>query len=803
MKYGYFNDSNKEYVITNPKTPVKWINYIGSLKFGGFVDHTGGALICKGDPALNRIVKYVAQLPSSEFKGETLYLRLKEKIGYTIFSPFFVPTLDQYELYECHVGLGYMRIISEFYDIRTDITIFVPVDSNREVRDIKITNLRNNPIVIDAIPVVEYTHFDALKQLINADWVPQTMQSAAICGQGGDIILTQCAFMNREAKVNYFTSNLRASSFETQRYKFLGDNEYGTFESPLSLMSKELGNSEAKRGDNIGALMHHLGEIGPGKTKRIITQLGQCENIEEESKEIQKFRDEENVDIAFMDLKAHWEVYLSKQHVETSDAAFDTMVNIHNPRQCYITKNWSRYLSLYQLGFGSRGIGFRDTSQDLMGVMGLIPKEAKDMLMTLLMMQKINGSALHQFNPLTLEGSEGDSKEIEGRPHYYSDDHLWIIPAVCAYVKETGDVEFLNETIPYYEKDKQGKPREYDSVINHLKRAVEFTAQDTGKHGLPLLGFADWNDTMNLETGAESIFTAELFGYVLKEMIELLDYMNDIECGKRFRKYYSEMKQRVNEFAWDGEWYVRYFDCDGAPLGSSANTEGKIYTNAQSWSVISGFASYERGKAALDSVKRILNTRNGIKLSWPGFKGYDSKKGGITTYPPGAKENGGIFLHSNPWVIISEALLGRGDRAFEYYSAINPVLKNEIIDEYECEPYVYAQNILGDEHPGFGAARNSWLSGTASWAYQAAVKYILGIRPCYEGLEIDPCIPERWKGFKAFKVFRNSSYEIDVRNPHGVCRGVKEVILDGKSFKGNIIPSFNDGACHKVTIVMG
>lgn len=802
MKYGYFNDSTREYVITNPKTPVKWINYIGSIEFGGFVDHTGGALICKGDPALNRIIKYIPQLPASDFKGETLYVRLKEKNGYTIFSPYFVPTLDQYDLYECHVGLGYTRIISEFYDIRIEVTIFVPIDSMREIRDIKVTNMRNNSVEVDVIPVVEYTHFDALKQFTNADWVPQTMQSRAKDIEGYTL-LTQYAFMNKENRINYFTSNLKASSFETERKKLLGDNEYGTWESPLGLAGNELNNSEANRGDNIAALMHHMGKLVPGETKRIITQLGQCENIENEKSEIKKYRSCSNVDMSFENLKNHWEEYLSKLQAETPDKAFNTMVNIHNPRQCNITKNWSRYLSLYQLGFGARGIGFRDTSQDLLGVMGFMPEEAKKMIEILLMMQKTDGSAMHQFNPLTFVGNEGDSREKEDRPHYYGDDHLWIVLTVCAYLKETGNVEFLNKEIPYYEKDKMDNPIERGSVLDHIERAIEFTYKNTGKHGLPLLGFADWNDTVNLPSGAESVFIAELFGYALKETIELLEYLNNAEAVQKYREYYDNMKGIVNEHAWDGSWFIRYFDYDGTPVGSSINNQGKIYINAQTWAVISGYAAHEKGVAALNSVKDILNTENGIKLSWPSYIRYESEKGGVTTYPPGAKENGGIFLHCNPWAIISETILKNGDQAYEYYNTINPVLKNDIIDRYECEPYVYAQNILGNEHPEFGAARNSWLSGTASWVYQAATKHILGIRPCYRGLEVNPCIPKKWEKFKVSRQFRGTEYEIEVKNPEGVCSGVKEMYVDGKKLEGNVIPIFKDKGTHKIVVNMG
>jgi len=802
MKYGHFDNKAKEYVITNPKTPVKWINYIGGLKFGGFVDHTGGALICKGDPAFNRIVKYIPQLPSSSFKGETLYLRIKTANNYELITPFFIPTLTPYESYQCRVGNGYSIISSIINGIKTEVTVFVPMDSEREIRDIKVTNLRKEPVVLDIIPLVEYTHFEAMKQFNNADWVPQTMQSEAMV-DGEFTILKQFAFMRKETDVNYFTSNVIMSSFETDRKRFLGDNGYGTFANPLALLEDELSNYETLREDNIAACLHHMGEVLPGDTVRVITQLGQYTNLEKELVEISKYREPLNVDKAFTDLAVHWDGYLSKYQVKTPDGNFDTLVNVANPRQSLITKNWSRFLSLYQLGLGARGIGFRDTSQDLIGVMGLCYDENVDMMNKLLSTQRIDGSAMHQFYPLSMEASIGDAAEGEDRYEFYGDDHLWIIQTVAEYLKESADFKYLETIIPFYEKGTNEKPLEEGTVFEHLVRSIEFTRNNLGSHGIPLLGFADWNDTVNLPKGAESIFNANLYGKGLLEMIEICEYLDKTDLVEKFKGYYEDMKASVNEHLWDGDWYIRYFDHKGAPLGSRVNEYGKIFTNAQSWTILSGFATDERADKALDSVYKKLNTKNGIKLSYPGFNGYDPEKGGISTYPPGAKENGGIFLHSNPWVVIAEAMMGNGDRAYEYYSQINPTTKNDNIDEFEVEPYVYPQNILGDEHPQFGLGRNSWLSGTSSWAYLASTKYIMGIRADYDGLIIDPCIPKVWDKFEVKKLFRGSIYEITVHNPKAVSKGIERLVVDGQDIKGNKVSIFNDGKSHKVEAYMG
>ena len=804
MKFGYFDDEKREYVITNPQTPVKWINYIGTLPFGGFIDQTGGMLICRQDPALNRITKYLTQDPPSEFRATTLYLR-KPKIdgGFEVFSPFYVPTMTPCERFECRVGLGYTTFLSEMQGIRTEATVFVPDGENVVLQKLSVTNIADQELEIDLIPVVEYTHPDALKQLNNADWVPQTMQSYIREEEGGLKILSQAPFMFKDIRRNYLTANLPVSSYESDRRKFLGDNGYGSWTSPGSLQKAELSDTLALRGDNIGALMLHLGTLQPGDTSQAVILLGQAEGVDAALPVIERFRDPAAVDAAFEALADDWDNILKTAQVSTPDADMDRMLNIHNPRQCATTLNWSRYLSLYQLGFGARGMGFRDSSQDVMGALAGSPETSKKLLTKLMKVQKRDGSAMHQFNPLTLMANTGDSAGEEDRPKFYSDDHLWGVLAVTEYLKETGDFKFLDKKIAFYEKDRDEKPIEKDTLWEHLKRAIQFTHDNTGEHGLPLLGFADWNDTVNLPTGAESLFTAHLYGWALQEMIALGKMLGKKKAVKKFKGYYREMKQTVNDAAWDGDWYVRYFDQRGDPIGSHKNEQGQIYTNAQSWAVLSGFAPSERALKALDAVFEHLNTEHGIKLSTPGYDGFDPEKGGVTTYPPGAKENGGIFLHANPWVMIAETKLGRGDRAYQYYRQINPAAKNDAIETFECEPYVYPQNILGDEHPQFGLARNSWLTGTTSWTYQAGLKYILGVRPEYEGLRLDPCIPSGWREFSVNRRFRGAEYDIHVTNPDGVNKGVTSITVDGEPLEGNLLPIFEDGGVHRVDVIMG
>jgi cellobiose phosphorylase len=803
MKFGFFDDKKKEYVATTPVTPIKWSNYVGTLNFGGIVDSNGGVLLCKGDPALNRITKYVAQMPNSDFKGSTLYLKVRNKAGdVEIFSPFFTPTLKPLDRFENHTGLSYTTIVSEAFGVRSEVTFFVPKNDEVLLQDIKITNISDEELHVDVVPVFEFTHFDALKQLLNADWVPQTMTLNAHTQDSGHLVLEQYAFMKRDYAVNLMTADRVATSFDGDRQQFLGDFGYGSWAAPMALKKDELGNTECLRGDNIGALNLRLGWLGKGATERTVVQLTQKSTLSEATEMMAKYRIHSNVDNAFSELSSDWDVYLDTLQVSTPDESMNSMLNIHNPRQCHTTKNWSRYLSLYQLGYGARGIGFRDSSQDTLGVIAHMPEEAREFIERLLSVQKRNGSAMHQFFPSTMEANEGDSREEEDRPSYYGDDHLWIIYAVTQYVKETGNSEFLNKIIPFYEKDSKNAPLEKGTVWNHLCRSIEFTRTNTGSHGLPLLGFADWNDTVNLPTGAESLMVANMYGKALLDMLDLCKLRHEIQLSEEFSAQYKHMQKVVNDYGWDGEWYVRYYDENSSPIGSHSNEQGQIYTNGQSWPVISEFATDERAKQALDSVNRKLNTTNGIKLSTPGYTGFEPRLGGVSTYPPGAKENGGIFLHSNPWVMIAEAKMGNGERAYEYYRQINPASKNDDLNTFETEPYCYPQNILGDEHKQFGLGRNAWLSGTSAWTYVAGTQWILGVRPEVDGLLVDPCIPANWPEFTMKRKFRGATYCIHVSNPDSVCKGVREMRVDGERIEGNKAPVFTTGE-HKIDVILG
>lgn len=760
--FAHYDDARRELVVIDPRTPTKWINYIGTLDFGGFVDQTGGLNLCKKDPANNRVTGYRIDVPPNAPRGHTLYARTTAPDGTrVVFSPFFTPTLTAYDRFECRMGLGYTRWLVGMMGFEFDILIFVPANASQAIIDVKVRNLAAAPgVKLDLVPLVEFSHPDALKNLTNADWVPQTMKGKAM----GDAIV-QYPHMAEGRRANFLAGNRPFDSFTTDRNHFLGRYGYGTFAAPGALFDESLDDYEAPRADNgnsIAAMLYRLGTLERGKEERLILQLGQANGPADMAEAIARFGQPGKVDTAFGVLNGNWRAYLDRlREVKTPDAALDRILNVLGPRQNHATFFWSRYLSLNQLGYGGdRGIGVRDSNQDLMGVLPYMPEKAREMIEKLLSVQRYDGSSMHQFNPLTMKASIG-----EGHPgsdqDFYSDDHLWNVLAVIEYVKETGDLAFLKKSIPYYEEG-SGETKS-GPVLEHLHRALAFTSGNLGRNGLPNLGWADWNDAFNME-GAESVFSACLYGKALLEMQDLTTFLGDGGSARGYAQDYARIKKNINRNAWDGEWYVSYIGKDGRPFGSKGNAEGQIYLYTQAWAVIAGFASPERAARAMRSVQERLDTEHGIKVMTPA---YQATLPGISasTYAPGLKENGGVFLHPNPWAAIAEAMLGNGDRAVRILDRILPLKQDPKV--YECQPDVFVQNMASDEHPQAGLARNPWLSGTVSWVNQALTKNILGIRPALDGLILDPVLPPSWPGYSATRVFRGVTCRIRVERGAG------------------------------------
>lgn len=784
MKYGYFDEQAREYVITRPDTPTPWINYIGSGKYGGIISNTGGGYSFHKDPQNRRITRYRYNSIPMDRPGRYIYIR--DAVTGEFWNPGFQPSQRKLDSYSCRHGMGYTVLQGEYNGITADVTYFVPDDRDFEIWLLKVKNTLNVPKKLQIFSYAEFCFWDAILDQQNVDWAQQINQ-----GRYKDNVITWYPHYIKD-NGSFFATSGKVSSYDTNLETFIG--KYHSEANPAAVEQGACSNSISYRTNGVGAFCNEL-ELGKGEESEIVFILGYSENRNRIHDEIKDYLSPVEAHKALKRLNDHWSEYTGKLHVETPDNEMNLFVNTWNQYQSKTTFNWSRFVSLYQLGLG-RGMGIRDSAQDTLGVMHTIPDQAKSLIIKLLQCQYTDGRSYHLFFPLTGEGGVGDApvKKFD----WYSDDHLWLILAVNAYIKETGDFAFLDGRVLYNDKKTEA------TVWEHLDKALEFTNNYKGPHNIALAGRADWNDTLNLDIGkgiAESVFTSMLYCRAALEMIELSEHLSKVEAANKYKAMYSEMKDAVNATCWDGEWYKRAFDDDSQPLGSKENKFGKIFINSQSWAVMGGVSDKERSRKCLDSVEKYLNTKFGIVAMYPAYTEHDPKKGGITTYPPGAKENGGVFLHTNPWVMVAEIMTGNGNKAFEYYKQILPAGRNNDADHFEVEPYVYPQNILGKEHPQFGIGRNSWLSGTASWNMVVSSQYILGIRAGYDCLTVDPCIPSDWDGFRARRVFRRAVYNIEVRNPDHVNRGVRKLVMDGREV--DRIPVLPAGSKSNITVILG
>ena len=562
---------------------------------------------------------------------------------------------------------------------------------------------------------------------------------------------------------------------------------YRSEESPIVLEKGKSFNSVSSGGNPIASLSIDI-TLDPGKAENVVFILGVADKKNQAKSLIKKYSSLSSVNNKLDELKDYWNGCLSNYEANTPDEDVNLMVNIWNQYQCRTTFNWSRSASYYEAGIG-RGMGFRDSNQDTLGVVHNIPERVRTRLVELASNQFKNGSSYHKFFPLTKTGEKGG----------YSDDPLWLILAVAGYIKETKDFELLSKRVKYVDGGD-------GTMYEHLIRAIDFVESEKGPQGFILMRFADWNDCLNLGTDndrAETAWVPELHFLAIKEFVRIAELSGKAEDVEKYNTFGKKIKTNFNEKAWDGKWFIRGTDKTGKPVGSEKNDKGKIYLNTQAWAVMSGIAENDKALSCMDMVKEHLDTEHGIMLMAPAYNEFDPILGAISTFAPGLKENGGIFCHSNPWAMIAETILGRGDRAFEYYKKILPPVKNKIADIHQTECYIYSQFITGKDNVHFGRARNSWLTGTAAWNMVAISQYILGIRPDYEGLLVDPCIPKKWKSYSVRRKFRNAIYEIDIKNPKGVCKGIASLVVDGKRVKGNVIPDLQDGKSHKVEAVLG
>lgn len=779
-KYGYFDENKREFVITRPDTPLPWINYLGCQQYCALISNTAGGYSFWVDPLENRILRYRYNNIPSDRGGRYFYIRDNKSKDF--WSASWQPVLKDLKKYkyECRHGLSYTKISTAYNSIKSESTFFVPLDENLEIMMVELTNESAKNRDLNLTSFVEFCLPNALEDMTNF----QANLNVGETAYEKNTIYHLSKYRVHKGHFSYFAcANSKIKSFDSKRDDFLGP--YGDLSAPLAVKKGEGSNNLSCGWAPVGSHCLNV-KLKKGQKKTFIFILGTTFSKKEAQKKIKKYSKKSEVTKAFNKLKDHWSHNLDKFQTLTPDNELNLMVNTWNQYQCRSTFNWSRSASYYESGIG-RGMGFRDSNQDTLGFVYQIPDKVKERIIDLASTQFEEGDAHHQYSPLTKEGRERG----------YSDDHLWLIFSVTSYIKETGDIAFLNRVIPY-NNGKKG------ILLEHLEKAILFSYKNVGSHGLPLSGFADWNDCLNLlgkNKKAESVMVAQMLVAAANDMVDLMEFVKNDKMAAKFKKVAKDMTARINKQAWDGAWYLRGYDDNSKTVGSKKNKEGKIFIETQGWGVISRVADDNKKIKLLESVKQHLATDHGIILQQPAYSDYHKELGDVSAYPPGLKENAGIFCHPNPWIVIAECMAQRGNEAFGYYKAILPLAKDQATRR--VEPYVYCQMVAGPDHPDFGEGKNSWLTGTAAWNFVAVSQYILGIKPDYKGLHLDPCIPCKWKSFKVKRKFRQATYDITFKNPTGVCSGIKSIEVDGKKISSSILPVFKDSKNHKVNVLMG
>lgn len=811
MKFGHFDDASREYVITNPKTPWPWINYLGNEDFFSLISNTAGGYSFYKDAKFRRITRYRYNNVPMDNGGRYFYINDNG----TVWSPSWKPCKTDLDKYECRHGMSYTVIKGEKNGIAAETLFFVPLKTWAEVQKVKLTNNNKETKKIKLFSFQEWCLWNAATDMENF----QRNFSTGEVEIEGSVIYHKTEYKERRNHYAYYSVNVPVQGYDTDRETFIG--LYNEFRDPQVVVSGKPGMSEAHGWSPIAS--HYIEvELKAGESKEFVFVLGYVENEKEEkwqskgiinkkkAKEtIAKFDTVEKVNAAYDELKKYWDDLLDKFVLKSGEEKLDRMVNIWNQYQCMITFNFSRSASFFESGIG-RGMGFRDSNQDLIGFVHQIPSRARERIIDIASTQFSDGGCYHQYQPLTKRGNN----DIGGG---FNDDPMWLIFGTVAYIKESGDFSILDEKVPF-----DNKPGSEKSLFHHLTVSFNHVIENLGPHMLPLIGRADWNDCLNLNcfswdpnesfqttenqsegSKAESLMIAGLFVVYGRDYVELCRQIGNDAEALRAEKFISDMVEAVKKHGWDGEWYLRAYDFYGKKVGSKENNEAKIFIESQGWCSMAKIG-LEEGmvQKSLDSVKKYLDCEHGIVLNNPAFTEYVVEYGEISTYPAGYKENAGIFCHNNPWVIIGETILGRGEAAWEYFRKICPAYTEEISELHKVEPYVYAQMIAGKDAFKPGEAKNSWLTGTAAWNYYAITQFILGIKPAYNGLEVNPCIPAGWKGFSVKRKFRGATYNIEVKNS-GVCKGVKTITVDGKAVEGCIIPDMKDGKEHNVIVELG
>ncbi|HSC51542.1 MAG TPA: hypothetical protein VLD16_14870 [Gaiellaceae bacterium] len=800
-RYGHFDDEAREYVVTRPDTPLPWLNYVGQDDLFGLVTNTGGGYTFWRDAKLRRLTRYRYNDAPYDSVGRYLYVR----DGADVWCPGWKPVKAPLDRFECRHGLGYTRIVGARGGVEVELLVFVPPGEAAELWQTTVRNLGTEPRELRLFSFVEFCLYEALDDLTNF----QRTYSIGEVEVDGAAIFHTTGLRERRDHCTLFGCTHDIAGFDTSRDAFVGVHN-GLHEASVPFAGAAQG-SVAHGWNPIGSHQLDL-RLAPGAEERFAFVLAYLEEPGARERGLallERYRDPAAVDDAFESLDASWRELLSSLQVECPDPVASRMVSTWNPYQCMATFNLSRSASFYESGIG-RGMGFRDSNQDLLGFVHLVPERARQRLLDLAATQRADGSCFHQYQPLTGEGNADIGSGFD-------DDPLWLVLSTCAYVKESGDVGVLDEPVGYGDTPGSG-----ETLLHHLETSIGFTLANRGEHGLPLIGHADWNDCLNLNSfstdpdesfqtagdiagsRAESVMIAGLFLSACAELSALYRHLGRTIDAERIDLARAEMLAAVEEHAWDGEWYLRAFDAAGRPVGSHASEEGRIFLESQAWCVLGG-AGRENGRArrALESVHEHLFTEDGALLLQPAYTRYDPALGEISSYPPGYKENAGVFSHASAWTIPAWALLGEGERALDSYLAICPATHENRIETYRSEPYVFAQMIAGRDAATPGEAKNSWLTGTAAWALVGFTQGILGVRPDYDGLRIDPCIPRSWPGFRVTRRFRGTVYELAIENPNGVCSGVRSLRVDGRELDGNLVPPATGAGPVRVEVTLG
>jgi cellobiose phosphorylase len=811
--YGYFDDKNREFVITRPDTPLPWLNMLGQDEFFGLCTQTAGGYTFWKDARLRRLTRYRYNNNPMDNDGRFLYV----KQGRTIWNPSWKPTRTPLDAFECRHGLGYTRITGRKAGLEVEQLMFVPPQENVEVWKISVRNKTRKPQKLTLFSFVEFCFYEALNDMTNY----QRTYSIGEVEIEGSAIYHKTEYRERRNHYTLFGCTRQVDAYDTSRDAFVGVHH--GLHDPQAVLAGRCTNSRAYGWNPVGAHQLNL-TLRPGQEETFAFVLAYIEqgdrpkfdapfvlNKTRGREILARFSDLQAIDAAFASVKQRWEDLLSiYQAPKVPNEHLRRMVNTWNQAQVMATFNLSRSTSGYETGIG-RGMGYRDSNQDILGFVHLLPARARQRILDIASTQLSDGTCFHQYQPLTKKGNA----DVGGG---FNDDPLWLILSTCAYIRETGEASILNEPCGY--ADKAGST---DSLLHHIETSIAYTLKNRGPHGLPLIGHADWNDCLNLNcfskepnesfqcTGdiggskAESVMIAGLFLYAARDLAALYRFIGKTEDAARVDGCYADMLKTVEEQAWDGAWYTRAFDAAGNPVGSKACKEGKIFIESQAWCVLGGAGQTNgRAKKALQAVEKYLyHPEYGCALQYPPYSEYHLELGEVTSYPPGYKENAGVFSHNNTWIHIAWAMFGEGEKALEYYLSICPSAKKDH-DKYRSEPYVYAQMTASQFSPTPGEGKNSWLTGTAAWSFVTASQSILGVQPDFTGLRIDPCIPRKWKGFTVQRKFRGVTYTIEVKNPRGVSKGVKSLVVDGRKISGNLLTPAKDGRTEvKVEVTLG